>query len=298
MSMFSIALVLLSAAIHVGWNFMAKSSPSPRVFSLLAGTYIILLTLLLLPFIPFSSIPAGVWLCVGVSGIIHSIYMWALSTAYETGDLSFVYPIMRSAPAFVPIAAFFIIDETLSPRGTAGVVIVVVCVFLSQLRGSAGSEFHRMGASLRQKDSLWAFVALAAVVGYTLVDKTAMVRFHNVKEIRNGLHGPIYFLLQNTIWSILFWVYMGLHHRERILPFWRRERFRAAVAMVGMTVSYTLILHVMQTEEVSYIVTLRQSSVLLAVLAGGVFLKETFLLRRTIAAVFMMVGFYFVATAN
>ncbi|MDH5676735.1 MAG: hypothetical protein OEZ06_31750 [Myxococcales bacterium] len=38
--------------------------------------------------------------------------------------------------------------------------------------------------------------------------------------------------------------------------------------------SYSLILHVMQTEELSYIVAVRQSSVLLAVLVGWFWLRE------------------------
>ena len=66
---------------------------------------------LALPFLPLAAIPVDVWWCIVISAIIHAVYILALSTAYEIGDISFVYPIARSAPAFVPVAAYFVIGE-------------------------------------------------------------------------------------------------------------------------------------------------------------------------------------------
>ena len=63
-------------------------------------------------------------------------------------------------------------------------------------------------------------------------------------------------------------------------------------------ISYTLILHVMQTEPVSYVVTLRQSSVLFAVLAGWLGLRERFIGRRIVAAFAIIAGLYLVVSAG
>ncbi|MCH7913282.1 MAG: hypothetical protein IH856_09645 [Deltaproteobacteria bacterium] len=38
MSLTSVFIVLLSAVIHVWWNYLTKSSQSPKAFSLLKGT--------------------------------------------------------------------------------------------------------------------------------------------------------------------------------------------------------------------------------------------------------------------
>ena len=69
-------------------------------------------------------------------------------------------------------------------------------------------------------------------------------------------------------------------------------------AAIGTMASYSLILHVMQTEIVSYIVTLRQSSVLMAIVIGSIALKEPYGRHRFIAAIGMLLGFYLVATAD
>ncbi len=298
MSHTSILLILLSAAIHVTWNVLTKSSASPRTFSFLKGLVIIAIAALVLPALPVLEIPGEVWGYIVVSGIIHAVYILALSTAYETGDISFVYPIARSAPALVPIAAFFLLDERISLRGAGGIATVVACVFLLQFReGAAGSELARFWRSLRRKDSVWAFVTLGSVISYTLVDKMGMVELRDVAEISRWLHAPLYFLLECTIADILFSLYMLTQPRPSVRDAWRKEWRGIIVAAVGSIASYCLILYVMQTETVSYIVTLRQSSVLLAVLVGWLILREPYGRMRVMAATAMLLGFYLVATA-
>ena len=298
MSSLAIILVLLSASIHVGWNLVTKSSASPLVFSLLKGSILMLLAVIILPVIPLHSIPTDVWAYVAFSGVIHAVYILALSTAYETGDMSYVYPIARSAPAFVPIAAFLTLGETISLRGCLGIAIVVTCVLLIQLRVGAGSELKRLWVSLKQRDSRWAFTTLGSVVAYTLVDKAGMVTIRGVTEITRGMHAPIYFMLETVVCYLLFWVYMACFHKLSIVPIWKLEWPRAVAAAIGTMASYSLILHVMQTEIVSYIVTLRQSSVLMAIVIGSIALKEPYGRHRFISAIGMLIGFYLVATAG
>lgn len=297
MSHTSILLILLSAAFHVTWNVLTKSSASPRTFSFLKGLVIIVIAALVLPALPVLEIPGEVWSYIVVSGVIHAIYILALSTAYETGDISFVYPIARSAVAFVPIAAFFLLDERVSLRGASGIATVVTCMFLLQFREGAGSELARFWRSLRQKDSVWAFVTLASVISYTLVDKKGMVELRDVAVISRWMHAPLYFLLECTIADILFGVYILTQPRPALRDVWRKEWRGVIVAAVGSIASYCLILYVMQTETVSYIVTLRQSSVLLVVLVGWLGLREPYGRMRVMAATAMLVGFYLVATA-
>jgi len=298
MSPLAIILVLLSASIHIGWNLVTKSSASPLVFSLLKGSILMLLAIIILPFIPLGSIPMDVWNYIAFSGVIHAVYILSLSTAYETGDMSYVYPIARSAPAFVPIAAFFALGEAISLQGCLGIAIVVICVLLIQLRGEASFELKRLWVSLKQRDSRWAFTTLGSVVAYTLVDKAGMVALSRVAEITRGMHGPIFFMLETVVCHLLFWVYMICCHKLSIVPIWKLEWPRAVAAAIGTMASYSLILHVMQTEIVSYIVTLRQSSVLMAILIGSIALKEPYGRRRFIAAVGMLIGFFLVATAD
>lgn len=291
-------LVLLSAAVHVGWNYLTKSSDNPRAFSLLKGTMIGCISLpCLLAMSSFQDVPREVWYAILASGMIHYVYILSLSTAYETGDISFVYPIARSAPALVPAAAFLILGETVSLQGATGIAIVIAAVAAIQWRRNKGSDSMGIWQSLKKKDARWAFATLAAVIAYTLVDKVAMVRLSGISSMPPWMRGPFFFMAQGIFCYLIYGVHLMLSGFPEIAVTWKCQWREVVIAAAGTIISYSLILHVMQTEPVSYIVTLRQSSVLLAVLTGWIRLKERHIGRRMAAAFAMIAGLYLVVSA-
>lgn len=298
MSSSAILLVLISAAIHVGWNFLTKSSRDPAVFSLLKGTTMAVAAIAGLATMPLRAIPVELWQYVLVSGLFHGIYILALSKAYESGDISYVYPIARSAPALVPVAAFLTIGETLSMRGAVGIAIVVLGVLALQFRGLSWSALRHFRLSLIRKEAIWAFVTLGAVVSYSLVDKTAMVTLADVSAIAPAMRGPCFFMLQVIFCYLFFGGYMLATRKLDLKPAWLGQWRQIIVAAAGTMASYSLVLHVMQSSPVSYIVSLRQSSVLLAVLVGWIQLKESYGLYRLVTSMAMLLGFYLVSTAG
>lgn len=293
-----ILFILLSAAIHVGWNLLTKSSRDPKAFSLLKGTVLMGMVVVVLVGAPLREIPADVWGYIAASGVVHAFYVVSLASAYGAGDLSYVYPIARSAPAFVPLAAFLLLDEGVSLRGGIGILVVMLGVYALQMRGDAGTELQRLWASLKQRDTRWAFATLGTVVTYSVIDKAGMVAFSQASAIPPAFQGVCYYLLENFVCYLLFWVYMLLGPGVMVMPVWQEEWVRAVGAALGTMVSYSLILYVMRSENVSYIVTLRQASVLLAVLVGWLGLKEGYGRTRLGASSVMLVGFYLVATAR
>jgi len=80
--------------------------------------------------------------------------------------------------------------------------------------------------------------------------------------------------------------------------FSKKEWFQSLIAAIGTLISYSLILHVMQTETVSYIVTLRQCSILIAILAGWIFFKEKYGGYRLVVSALLLAGLFLVATAE
>ena len=297
-SLTSVFIVLLSAVIHVWWNYLTKSSQSPKAFSLLKGTILMGVAMGTVLTVPLRGVPIDVWVYVGASGAIHMLYILSLSSAYEVGDISYIYPIARSAPAFVPLAAFLTLGETVSLQGGFGILIVVVAIIVLQMRGRAVSDLQQLWASLTRKDCRWAFATLGTVVTYTVIDKAGMVTFSRSEAISPTLQGPLYFLLESAVCYLFFWATMLFSPGLSLGVVWRREWSKVVAAALGTMGSYSLILYVMQSENVSYIVALRQASVFLAVLVGWLALKEEYGRSRLVASAAMLVGFYLVATAR
>lgn len=301
MAVSAIALVLLSAALHVGWNLLVKSSPDPRSFMAVKGIPLVVLGAAVLAWIPLDALPPELWVCVLLSGLIHTVYVISLASAYATGDLSLVYPIARSAPAFVPVAAFFVLGERISAEAGVGIVIVVICILILQLSGAreyAEGGWRRQLHPRRLAGNGWAFLTLASVVAYSLTDKAGMELFRSVESIDVAIRAPIYFLLENALCYALYWGWISARGFPGIGQALRTEWKAAAVAAAGTLVSYSLILHVFETEKVSIVVTLRQSSVLVAVLVGWLWLGEAGGRLRLLTALALFAGLALVATAR
>ncbi len=295
MAVTTILLILLSATIHVGWNLLVKSSGDPRAFSAVKGMIIAVIAAAVLPMVPLASFPEELWFYAILSGLIHAVYILALSSAYRTGDLSVVYPIARSSPAFVAMAAYLTLAESISTRGALGIGLVTACIVLLHLRPTEPDSEAR---SRHVAGVRWALLTLASVVAYSLVDKAAMVVFAQLDAVKPMMRGPVYFLIESVISFSLYAIYIWWKAASSISVIAREQMPKAILAALGTLVSYSLILHVMQTEKVSYVVTLRQSSMLIAVLVGWLLLKETRgAFRLTVAAV-MLLGLSLVAAAD
>ena len=294
MAFTSIVLILLSALCHALWNFYSKSSKDTRILFFWCGFYTIVIA-----FVAFGIkqplIPRPVWIYIIGSGFVHLLYSLFLAHAYTVGEISFVYPIARAAPAFLPLFAFVFLKERISVQGLIGILCVMVSMLLYQQR-EARIQFSAFFRYLRQPDSLWAFATLASVIGYSLIDKQGMSEFHHHSTDAPLWRAVTYYLMENSISQVFYGLSCLIRFPHRQITEIGRTEWRRALAVVGlMLTSYSLILYVLMTEKVSYVTAVRQCSVIFVVLLGGYALKETYTKRRFIAAVVMVLGIFLIA---
>ena len=265
----ALALVLLSAFLHASWNAAAKGSGSPAAFVFLADAAALVLLLPAFFFFRLADLTAELWLLVLATGAIHGVYAWSLTRAYEAGDLTLVYPISRSTPAFVPFLAVPLLGERLTVGGVLGIALVLGGVWL------VSTDARLAGQTLLTPELRFAYLTLAATVAYSLVDKRAM----ELLDARPWA-GPIpravaYYVLLCASYLPFFFV---LARRRLGVVALRETATRSAVAILSVVaasfVSYTLILQAMRTAPISYVVAARQSSVVFAVFLALVWLRE------------------------
>ena len=292
----SIAFVLLSAFFHALWNYYGKASRSPQLFFLWIGVFTMGVAVLAFALqLPIA--PRSVWGYIAASGIIHFFYWVCLSRAYMSGEISYVYPIARSAPGFIPFFAFLFLDERLSVQGLIGIFLIVFSIYLLQQR-AGGLTFKELLRYLRRPASVWAFATLGTVVTYSLIDKAGMAKFYAHSAQQHPWQPVTYFLTESVITMILYGGYILLSSSlQEAADIGRREWKKIIVTGLLCMLSYMLILYVYMTESVSYVVALRQSSVIFAVLLGGYLLKESQTKLRFAAAVVMVIGVLLISTA-
>jgi drug/metabolite transporter (DMT)-like permease len=117
------AVILLGASLHATWNSLIRAGEDKILSALLIVAGAGLVTACFLPFVPIP-VPAS-WPYLAGSIVIHALYFYLVAVSYRDAELSFVYPIMRgSAPTISAVAVVFMLNESPSPMGWTGVLIV------------------------------------------------------------------------------------------------------------------------------------------------------------------------------
>ena len=78
------------------------------------------------------------------------------------------------------------------------------------------------------------------------------------------------------------------------MPEWRRNRRNILLVALIQFLGYLLILYAMTLTKVSYIVAIRQISVVFAVLMGTAVLKEKYSFVRLVASAFIFLGVFLI----
>lgn len=291
MSIENIGLVLLSSILHSFWNILTQTSNNSQYFSGLKGTWLILMGAFALNWIGFSIWNRELLFWAILSGIVHGVYILCLSRAYKTQDISYVYPIARSAPVFVPAFAWLLLGEKLSPQMLIAIFIIITAIYILHFDGHLIRGFKNLWQAIQHNDLRWAFYTLTMVVSYSLIDKRGMDLFHAQFPNQPFINGVAFFFMEATIGFVLCNLYLFSNHpKSEILDLWKNEWLKGLLGAFATLGSYGLICVVLQFESVSAVVSLRQVSVLMVVYWGCWKLHEPFGRQRLLAGGLVLTG--------
>ena len=259
MEPFVFILVLTAAFSHAVWNFFSKKvSGNFTIF----WYGLLFANLLILPYTFFSILRSGfdsggIPLLL-ISSIVHGLYYFALLYTYVRGDISTAYPIARgTGVAGTAVISYFILKEVIALNAAIGIITILSGILFI---GAA-----RVKNQVYQKKSY--FIALLTGVFifiYSIVDKLGVQKIDPVVFIN---------FVDLTALALLF----PFANREGV-----KKSFRTAmdslketlIIGLGSSGTYILILFALKFERASYIVPMREFSVVIASVMGFLFLKE------------------------
>lgn len=286
-------MVLGSALMHATWNMLAKRSGHPLAFLWLVNVASMVIFLPVFAWalweygLPASSLPFVI-----ATGILHILYISFLSQAYRYGALSIAYPISRGTGVMlVPIIAVPLLGEETAPVGLLGIGLVllgIIGLHIHEIIGAFDPQRaettiqHRMASN---RGAIYALITGLTIAAYSLVDKVGVEHAH-----------PL-------VYGYLIFVSMTIGLTPYVLSKLRTDAWRELranpllVAIGGLFVqgTYLIVLAAMTIAPVSYIVPLREVSVLFGALLGMVFLKELMTTQRVIAALVITSGVILIA---
>ncbi len=285
MSPYELAIVVLSALLHAAWSVSIKGSRDPLAFNVLQTLPAAAVAAALAPLVNFGEIPRSVWLILVGSSFSHAFYLYWMSRAYQLADLSLVYPIARSTPAFLPLVAVPLLGERISPLGALGIATVVAGMWL--VHGGAGLRLR----TLLSPGTGYAYLTLGATVAYGLFDKSAMTALDS-SPWTGLLPRTVFFYFAIVVGHGLLFVPMALRRLDAgVLAATTRADWPRVLAAIGFTMaSYGLILEALRTAPVSYVVAARQVSVLFVAVLSIVWLREAPGRGRIVGAMVTVAG--------
>jgi len=281
LSIDALALVVIAAVLHAGWNFLLKKCGGGiGVLTLSAIVATVALTpfsLLLIFATSFTFTPTMIGVILG-SGVLHLIYFLLLDRAYRSGgDLSVVYPLARATgPLLTIIVATLVFGERMSALALAGAVLIGVSALL--LTGNPRQTFSREASA----GAGFALLCGCMIATYTVWDKQAVAVL---------LIPPVVFDWGANLSRIAMLTPMAMRREPgAISRAWRDHRKTVIAIGVLSPLSYILVLTAMVFTPVSYVAPARELSILFAALLGAHALKEGDATRRTVAALGMVLG--------
>ncbi|HWA14641.1 MAG TPA: DMT family transporter [Burkholderiales bacterium] len=265
--------VLFAALLHAAWNAIVKSSPDKQLDTVLVTAGAATVSIVTLFFLPVPA-PQS-WGYLAASALIHVAYFALVAAAYRTGDLSYVYPIMRgSAPLLTAVAAGLLLAEPLGIGGWSGIVLISAGILLLAANQWRQGKFDA-------PQTLFALGNALVICIYTLVD-----------GIGTRLSGNAFsYVGWMLAFNAILLVALAAWRRPEALVAHARERWKLGLAGGACTwASYAIALWAMTQAPLAAVAALRETSVIFGTILAAVVLKERFGATRYAAALLVCAG--------
>ncbi|MEZ4818408.1 MAG: DMT family transporter [Bdellovibrionota bacterium] len=269
------AAIIASAFLQATWNFFAKKSTSNKTALLLVG-WLLFGSLAIVPSIlltDLSSLTSTSIKYIALSSFVHCIYVFLLGWAYTIGDISVVYPVSRGLG--IALTAFFAavlqIDH-ISNTGFLGIACIVIGIFFMGMR----EIYRRKGSS----GFMAAVLVAISVSCYSLIDSRA------------AQHVPGLFLIACINLLTIFFALPILctKLKQPVLEVLQFRKNEALMIAASGSAAYLIILWAYTQTSTSYVVAMREFSIVIASGYGIFLLKEKLYKSKILALLCITIG--------
>ncbi|HMT13428.1 MAG TPA: EamA family transporter [Aestuariivirga sp.] len=265
--------VLAAAFFHAGWNLLVKLKLDRLLALFLLQVMIGGMALVMLAVFPW---PAAAALPFAVTtGMLHAGYNVFLARAYETADLSQIYPIARgTAPLVTLLGATVFAGDRLSAAALFGLFVVVAGIWLIATGG-------RRALALDGRSLGFALVTSLFIGVYTVVDGMGA----RASGAPSGYTATV-FLFDALFMTLATLALRGRGIFAAVVPHWRSGLMAAALSLAA----YWIVLWAMTEAPIAAVAALRETSILFVMVLSALFLKERITPARGLGGALVVAG--------
>ena len=231
------------------------------------------LSILGLIFFGFPNLESLSFVLIGA--ILHFFYQIFLLNAYKYGQLSQVYPVARGlSPLIIILISFIFIGEILSKNELIGVILISISLLIYGIKINFESKTNFMGF-------VFAIITGCFIASYSLVDG------YGARIAQN----PIGFYSSLTLINGLFYfVYSSLFYKDILRKITYEGKTIFWIGGSASYIAYAIVVWACTYFPIAVVSSLRETSILFALLLSRVFLKEKITFFSLVIILFILIG--------
>lgn len=206
-------------------------------------------------------------------------------TAIRDHPLSLTLPYLAFTPVFATVTGFLLLGETVTARGLAGILLVVVGAYLLNVTPENGRGLLAPLRAIARDRGARLMLAVSFIYGFTAVIGKGALQYMPASQF-----GPFYFSLLGIATLLVFAFAKG--GVVRVLARQPGWHLAIGVVMAAMCVTHFLALEQVET---AYMLTVKRTSLLFGMVFGAYWFAERGLAKNLVAGSLMVVGVALVA---
>lgn len=198
----------------------------------------------------------------------------------KVSPLSLTLPFLSFTPIFIIFTGYFFLGEKISQEGILGIILVVTGSYFINLPSIKEGILAPIKAVKKEKGSFLLF-QVAFIYSITSVLGKKGILFSNPLWFAGfyfSILGIITTLVVKILYKIKLWEFIKFYYKP--------------ILLVGLTQAFMCYFHMISLShvETAYMIALKRTSILFAVILGYFILRESYILVRLFAALLMFLG--------
>ena len=208
-----------------------------------------------------------------ISALLHFFYQIFLLNAYKFGELSEIYPIARGlSPLIIITISLLFFEENISSHEVLGIFLISLSLII-------------YGLKFLSRDSSVKGFSLAIITG-CLIASYSIVDGHGARVTQNPIG---FYSMMTLINGFSFYLFAKWKDKEIIKKIIVKEKFSFFIGGTASYVAYGIAVWACLYLPIAVVSSIRETSILFAILLGLFFLKEKINLIKS----FLIVGLFF-----
>ena len=235
-------------------------------------------------FIDYGTINSFNLLVLFIKSVIGVGAFFCVMLSLKNLEISNALPLLALTPGFIAVFAFIFLGEALKTAEVVGLIILMLGTYILE-SGNSTKIIFPFSILLKSKYHRFVILALLLFTASSILDKLLLIKL-NLSPISLTAFQHIYFAI---MFSIIFFVF---RKKTEPLPSITNKINLGWIALISvLTIGYRYTQVVaIGLASVALVLAVKRTSVFWATIIGGRIFSDKDLLKRSIAAVLILVG--------